>query len=659
MTDDMLAAALAYAREGLPIFPIRPLGKKPLYEGSFYQATTDAAKIKEWWQENPGANIGVSPGAAGMLVIDIDPGADLGELERAVEGLPPTRLRQKTPRGGEHRFYALAEGEEVRPTASQIATNVDVRSAGSYILLPPSYVVDPAKGIDGGYAWVEETWPRPKPAFRTDAMIRACGQKRQKSANADVWLIDPDMPENIEAAIRWIESDKCRPSIEGQGGDKAAYDTAAMMRSFGLSESVATELLHEFYNAKATPAWDMDDLAIKVRNAYAYATSAPGNMTDAYRKARVAQLFKPAQKATANGGWSVSAGGHLFVDRVALKELPAPEWLIPDLLTVGGSALLVAPPGSFKTFLALDWALSLAVGPGAGQGRLWPDIPKAGPVLIAVGEGLSGLQPRIAAWEAHHNGGAEALDLVVASPVPSVAAGAEAWDGFIATAKLRHPSYAMVIVDTVGRAMQGRNINTQEDAGMFTALVQKLQAGLGAEDRPCSVLALAHTGQNDKSRMGGSVMFEADADTVIVLERQGKSPHVSMTMRKQKDAPEWDQPVTAHMIAVGDTLVATKQAKAAPKPAEAPAAPAQPKAELFKPTPAVMSVLDKEVEAVLRTNPSRAWTTRELAEAVAMRPGVEIPSDKLNRVELKNLREKKDTLANRSYDPATKRWRAR
>jgi hypothetical protein len=69
----MLEAALAYARHGIPVFPLVPNGKTPLTAHGFKDATTDEAKIMEWWSTTPEANIGMPTGlVTRRSVIDED-----------------------------------------------------------------------------------------------------------------------------------------------------------------------------------------------------------------------------------------------------------------------------------------------------------------------------------------------------------------------------------------------------------------------------------------------------------------------------------------------------------------------------------------------------------------------------------------------------------
>ena len=81
-TNPLRDAALAYARGGWPVFPVRPYksggdpkkdnGKVPATKNGVKDATTDETVIRRWWADTPTANIGIACGPAGLLAVDLD-----------------------------------------------------------------------------------------------------------------------------------------------------------------------------------------------------------------------------------------------------------------------------------------------------------------------------------------------------------------------------------------------------------------------------------------------------------------------------------------------------------------------------------------------------------------------------------------------------------
>src|SRR5207249_1220410 len=89
-TESVLDAMLAYAANGLPVFPLHgvrddgrctcgdprceDVGKHPRLKGAFKTATRDPEVIRDWGRRWPDLNVGIPTGAASNLVVlDIDP----------------------------------------------------------------------------------------------------------------------------------------------------------------------------------------------------------------------------------------------------------------------------------------------------------------------------------------------------------------------------------------------------------------------------------------------------------------------------------------------------------------------------------------------------------------------------------------------------------
>lgn len=639
---ELLNAALEYAERGWPIFPCNSR-KEPYTDNGVMDATTDPKKIRSWWKRWPKANIALDCAGAGVMVVDFDPGHDRRELEKAVGKLPPTKLIQETPRGGYHEFYALREGEVCSNSASKLADNIDIRGFHGYVLLAPSATPD------GHYQWQSEG----KPAFRSEELLRCANAHRDKHEDRDNWIIDQDLPENIERAIKWLKHD-ARIAIEGRGGDNTAYATAAMMKSFGISPQTAFELMWEYWNPRCEPPWGENEVAhfeAKIENGYAYNTSPPGNMTEAYHVAKRKALFAPVKKEVGKGkgrkGTTVEVSPWRFFDRTAMRHIKPPAWLVPDLLTEDSYNIMFGAPRSLKTFVALDIALRVA----SGTSPLWlPDAEVTqGKVLFSVGEGANALNNRVLAWEAHNYTTVGLADnFFTVNPTPKVTHEIEPFiDGAL---EMSPDGYKLLVIDTLGRAMQGANENSSEDAGMFTAMVEELQRSLG-----CAVLVIGHVGHENRERVKGSMSFFADADMQLRIDRQNEEMKVLATMTKQKDHPEWDKPklIGMHKVELasgGDSL--TCCAFESQREERTPG-------HKKEGSTGWLVHLDLALRKALGEVKGKEYSTREIAEKLAMREDIEIGSEALRRRHLITLRETKGTFANSAYDSDKKRWRFR
>ena len=78
-----------------------------------------------------------------------------------------------------------------------------------------------------------------------------------------------------------------------------------------------------------------------------------------------------------------------------LESLPAPTWLIDELITDHGLTIVYGDPGSYKSFIALDASLRLAFGMD------WHGTKtKRCGVLYIAGEGSRGLGKRVKGYSA-------------------------------------------------------------------------------------------------------------------------------------------------------------------------------------------------------------------------------------------------------------------
>jgi hypothetical protein len=661
----LLSAALDYASRGWPIFPLAPNSKEPIAGTSgVLDATTDLATIRKWWAATPDANIGLDVGGAGMMVLDLDPGHDAAQLDAALGKRPHTGLRQRTPRNGTHEFYALARGEHVSPSAGKIAPNVDVRSFHSYVVLAPS------KLPNGAYEWENDDWPAPKAAYRSEKMVEVANLARQKDRDRDTWIIDPDMPEHVERYVKWLKGEVqingsyCKIAIEGQGGDHCAYATAAMGKSFGIAPETALDLMIEHWNPRCEPPWseaELDHLQGKVEHAYRYNTSPPGNMTDAYRKAKTEAMFQPVSRdASAGAFWSV--GRFRIVDRAAMEDIKDPSWLTKSdgegMLPERAYTMLVGAPGSLKTFVALDIGLSIA----SGRDTLWNAISQ-GACVFAAGEGRSGLRNRVRAWENKYLDGkrVEPGRFWLLDPVPAIARDGEI-ETFIKLVQhaLDGEKCKLVVLDTLGRAMQGVSENDQEHASKFTAAVETI-----CKELDCTVLAIHHSGHGEKRARGSSV-FQGDLDTILLAEREGKDMALTLSMQKQKDAPEWEHARSIKLEEVSlangqKSLVVAAPNASDPKPQATAPKPSQPagNGKRGRPMGVAPEVVDDAAMAIIGKVKGGSWSSNQFADLIAAHLGSGVPASTIRTNYMRNFLQCDARFkSHKHYDALTKRWKS-
>jgi hypothetical protein len=224
-----------------------------------------------------------------------------------------------------------------------------------------------------------------------------------------------------------------------------------------------------------------------------------------------------------------------FLTIQELGNLPEPKWLIEGLFEQDALVMLVGPPGSFKSFLAIDWALSLATG------RPWNGrATEPSRVLYALGEGKASLLKRVQAWVHFNN--LTKLEYATLNAnfratfnVPQLAVGRLAnefgdalnGDGFNPT---------VLIIDTLARSYVGKNENDAMDVGVWVDSVDKLR------QRGMTVLALHHTKKNVEFGLKerGNTAWMGAMDAAFMLERnpEGYRGFAKLYCTKQKDHME-------------------------------------------------------------------------------------------------------------------------
>lgn len=171
----LLAAALWYAEQGVPVFALLPGRKHPFGTCSdckepkckgpstcghdqchgLLDATTDEPRIRRWWTDRPTANIGLATGHA-FDVVDID--GPEGQNSRAkhwddifAKIDADAIAKVLTPRPGGMHIYVPPTGDG---NSAEIVPKVDYRGIGGYVLAPPSVIAPGNPDTPGTYRFL-------------------------------------------------------------------------------------------------------------------------------------------------------------------------------------------------------------------------------------------------------------------------------------------------------------------------------------------------------------------------------------------------------------------------------------------------------------------------------------------------------------------------
>ena len=208
------------------------------------------------------------------------------------------------------------------------------------------------------------------------------------------------------------------------------------------------------------------------------------------------------------------------------------EWLIEGVIPKGSFTALYGPPGSFKSFIALDIAEAIATG------RTWMgrEVSKPGAVLYLAGEGFGGIGARIKACKIHHQTENGAPIYIVRHQL-NLRSSAEDFNALmLAVVQLVEQTgmeFSLAIVDTLARAFGGGNENSSEDMGAFITAMGKVQEFLN-----CALMVLHHSGKDAAKGLRGHSSLLGAVDTELELLRFDEQMKGVLTISKQKDGAD-------------------------------------------------------------------------------------------------------------------------
>jgi hypothetical protein len=328
--------ALAYARRGWSVIPIAGWGDKPKrFDSSktedgqwkrYQHEIADEKTIRKWFSD-PRTNIGLVCGkVSGLFVVDIDTAEGIEHAQRLGIDLKGDNV-VKTAKG----YHVYYNGNDV-PNTVRAIPGIDTRGEGGYVVAPGSTTPD-----GKAYVWVNKTAP-----------TRV-----------------PDVPRAVVSALsdRLITTSEKAPTV-GEGGRNDRV-TKEVGRLFGKGFDIhdVRTYAHAYNKDRCQPPLPYEEVETII-NSIARADSRRSS-TKGKRKFEVKSFEHVANTYTNDAPWLIR------------------DW-VPDATT----ALVVARPGSFKTWMMLDLAVSVSTGrPFLGQ---FP-VLRTGPVILIQQEDNFGM----------------------------------------------------------------------------------------------------------------------------------------------------------------------------------------------------------------------------------------------------------------------------
>lgn len=208
------------------------------------------------------------------------------------------------------------------------------------------------------------------------------------------------------------------------------------------------------------------------------------------------------------------------------------EWLIHGILPTKAFAALYGPPGSFKSFIALDMAEAIATGrPWMGN-----EVEQQGAVLYICGEGFGGMGARIKACQIHHSTPKGAPIYVIRHQL-NLRSSTEDFNALmLAVVQLVETTgieFQLLVIDTLARAFGGGNENDSDAMGSFITSMGKIQEFLS-----CALMVLHHSGKDLAKGLRGHSSLLGAVDTQLEILRFDEQSKGVISLTKQKDGQD-------------------------------------------------------------------------------------------------------------------------
>ncbi len=554
-----------WAKHGYPVFPCSA-SKKPCTKNGFYDAVLGEEEVLSLFAQYPNAKcIGIPTGdlsnfgspVDGLLVVDYDAYKQEDENVRPILDLVKScSWVQRTKSGGYHYIFAVDKETASKIASKSIGATIDVKCRGGYIIGAPSpgYSTENINNgkLDAGRSReiAEERIPLVE---RSEKLVRhilslQSPTSRTKSSTLEEQII---LAEDFHNAITVLAARR-------QNTGEPLADTVRHIRRL-MASSLAADPKHPRHERWSALTSDKGaEISRIVKSAHrkfnpeSPATRLREMMKDAPsdqtpyppNKSQSDQTFAP-QEAPDDDLDLEDFTRAYFAHEAETLDIDR-RFIVYPLIMDSDVVLISADPKAGKTMFGLNLAMHMAAG------NPWGDmVPMDSegntsrlPVMYFALEGQGAVRQRVRAWLKEHPEYADDLDLVVVENSVNLTSILDRKKVVKYVQKINdilkdygRPPIALVIFDTLTKAMPGKDQNSVED----TSEVFKVKADLDDAGLDCALMYIHH---NSKAgAMRGSTNIAAEPDTIMSLSQSVKSVdgqpmttvNVAVTMARSVD----------------------------------------------------------------------------------------------------------------------------
>lgn len=511
-----------WGQHGVPVFPCKR-SKAPLTVNGFHDAVTDYQDVIDLFERygSDAVYIGAAMGGeTGLFVIDFDTYKDgAEEFKRELEDadlLPDTRVHA-TVRGGLHYFYFIPDNEDT-VGCPKPHKGVEIRGTGGYVIVPPS----------PGYGVVEA---RPV-ATAPRALVKIINKSALSFKSSSDFALEKGILEadNFHDALAMLAA---RHQARGEPIDNTTRKLNEIVNA-----SVASNPHHPRHDRWLGIVKD-DGRELSRIISSAYKKYNPVRKQERLAQELRKQRYLEHDDFDEGGEEEATPKKHPFERAYTLSELDQLDsdkgFLWYPLLMESDVLLIAAGAKAGKTLFAMTLCLHMAAGIPFG------DIKPVGPngeamklpVVYFALEGQGIIRQRVKAWRIAVNAQRteqglgplkdEDVDILVVEDALDLSSPTVHQTVTKKLLEYNDQLFArgsplgvqVVVIDTLTKAMPGKNQNTTED----TSAVFSVRDCMRSNGLDCALVYVHHT-THESGRPRGSTNILADPDTILLATKE-------------------------------------------------------------------------------------------------------------------------------------------
>ena len=315
-----------YVDRGWSVLPVRPEEKRPFMTNWLQYTHSRASKetITSWFTNLSGAGVGIVTGkVSNVIVLDVESTCPY-PIEDILKKYP-TQLISRSGSGGYHLFYQYPTNVPKVANRVRIFDGADLRADGGFIVLPPTIHSSGKR-----YEWVSEGVPGRFPAALLDL-------RSQPKVQSDGWITE---------ALRGVS--------EG-GRNDACARLAGYFFKKGMTYDIVESLLLD-WNERNDPPMPTKEVRTTIKSIER------SHSTSDFQPTSVQFTYDRAEDEKQESQKQSSFDVMRMVDYVKGYGGGGVSWLVDEWLPDKSITFLVSPPESYKTWILLDLAVSVASG---------------------------------------------------------------------------------------------------------------------------------------------------------------------------------------------------------------------------------------------------------------------------------------------------------